>query len=206
MKRIIALCGAAALCLSMLFGCSSGGSKESEVPSDTVESVQPSEKPSEPSQEPSDVIESVEPTKEPAQGDGVDLAAFAQAVQENHEFHSLERADPEDQELGAVMLGNYYPGIVDLDLAQTEIYLAMISFSGEELAVVEAKNADDAAKVKEIFQARVDSKSEEGPGNYPEEVEKWQRSAKVVDHGNYVMLVNHEDSAAIVDEFNALFS
>ena len=136
----------------------------------------------------------------------VDLAAFAQTVQENHEFSALERADPEDAEVGAVMLGNWYPGLTDLDLEQAEIYMPMISFSGGELALVQAKNAEDAAKVKEIFQARLDSKTTEGPGNYPEEVEMWQRSAKVVDHGNYVMLVNHGDSEAIVEEFNALFA
>ena len=108
--------------------------------------------------------------------------------------------------MGATMLGNYYPGLTDLDLEQVEIYMPMISFSGGELAVVQAKSAEDAAKVKEIFQARLDSKTVEGPGNYPEEVEMWKRSAKVADHGNYVLLVNHDDSEAIVNEFNALFS
>lgn len=172
MKRIIAFCAAAALCLSALSGCS-------------VEKEQ-------------------SPSYEPARD--VDLAAFAQTVQENHEFHALERADPEDTEVGAVMLGNWYPGLTDLDLAQVEIYMAMISFSGGELALVQAKNAEDAAKVKEIFQARLDSKTAEGPNNYPEEVEMWQKYGRVADNGVYVMLVNHEDSEAIIDEFNALFS
>ena len=38
-----------------------------------------------------------------------------------------------------------------------------------ELALAQAKSAEDAAKVKEIFQARVDAKGTDGPGNYPEE-------------------------------------
>ena len=135
----------------------------------------------------------------------VDLAAFAQTVQENHTFHSLDRQDPEDEEMGAIMLGNYYPGLTDLDLEQVEIYMPIISFSGGELALVQAKNAEDAAKVKAIFQARLDSKTTEGPNNYPEEVEMWQKHAKVVDNGNYVLLVNHEDADAIVSEFEALF-
>ena len=134
----------------------------------------------------------------------VDLAAFAQTLQENHEFPMLERNDPAD-ELGAVMLENSYPGLKDMDLAQTEVYLAAISFSGGELALVQAKNAGDAAKVKEIFDARVAAKTTEGPNNYPEEVELWQHNSAVVSNGNYVMLVNHEDSAAIVSEFNELF-
>ena len=135
----------------------------------------------------------------------IDLAAFAQTLQENHEFPMLEKADPEDEELGAVMLENAYPGLKDMDLEQIEVYLAMISFSGGELALVQAKNADDAAKVKEIFDARVAAKTTEGPANYPAEVEAWQHNSAVVSNGNYVMLVNHEDSAAIVSEFNDLF-
>ena len=170
MKRIIVLCTAAVLCLSLLSACAS----KSEGGSDPDRSV--------------------------------DLAAFAQTLQEKYEFPSLEKADPGDEEFGAVMLENAYPGLKDMDLEQTEVYLAMISFSGAELALVEAKSSEDASKVKEIFQARVSAKTEEGPGNYPEEVEMWQRSAKVADHGMYVMLVNHEDSEAIVNEFNALFS
>ena len=145
-----------------------------------------------------------EPSGSPA--DQLDLSAFAQKVQENHEFHSLERADPEDPDMGAILLGNYYPGLTDLKLKQVEIYMPMISFSGGELALVDAIDADGATKVKEIFQARVDSKSTEGPGNYPEEVEMWQRSARVVVNGQYVMLVCHEDCDAIVSEFNALFA
>ena len=164
MKKIVSLCTAAVLCLSLLSAC--GGGKEEKK---------------------------------------ADLAAFAQAVQENHEFHSLERADPEDPELGAVMLGNWYPGLTDLDLEQVEIYMPMVSFSGGELALVEAKSAEDAAKVKEIFQNRITTKSTDGPGNYPEEVEMWKKSAKVVDNGSYVMLVNHPDSEAIAGEFEALF-
>lgn len=165
MKKLIALCMAAALCLSALSAC---GPK-------------------------------------PAEEKQADLAAFAQSVQEKHEFSSLEKADPADEEFGVIMLENAYPGLKDLDLEQVEVYLAMVSFSGGELALVQAKSPEDAAKVKEIFQARIDTKSTDGPGNYPEEVEMWKRAAKVAENGSYVMLVNHEDSQAIVDEFNALF-
>ena len=166
MKKLIALCMAAALCLSALSAC---GPK-------------------------------------PAEEKKADLAAFAQSVQENHQFASLEKADPADEELGAIMLENNYPGLKDMDLEQVEVYLAMVSFSGGELALVQAKSPEDAAKVKEIFQARIDAKSTEGPGNYPEEVEMWQRSAQVAENGNYIMLVCHNDADTIVEEFNALFA
>ena len=137
-KKLIALCTAAVLCLSMLSAC---GSKDSEGGSPSA-----------------------------APDKNADLSAFAQTVQENHEFASLEKADPSDAEVGAIMLENSYPGL------------------------------------KEIFQARIDSKSTEGVGNYPEEVEMWLRSAKLAESGNYVMLVCHDDADAIVSEFNALFA
>jgi len=135
-----------------------------------------------------------------------DLAAFAQSLQENHEFPSLERSDPKDPDVGAVMLDNFYPGLKDMDLEQLEAYLSVISFSGGEFVLAQAKSAGDAAKVKEIFESRIEAKTTEGPGNYPEEVEVWQRSAKVAEHGNYVLLVCHEDCDAIVSEFEALFA
>lgn len=166
MKRMIFLCTAAALCLSLLAACAPKEPEEKQV----------------------------------------DLDAFAQEVMKNHEFSALEKADPADEEVGAIMLENAYPGLKDMDLEQLEAYLPMISFSGGELALAQAKSPEDAAKVKEIFQARIEAKTTEGPGNYPEEVEMWQRSAKVADSGSYVMLVNHQDSEAIVSEFEALFA
>lgn len=176
MKNALRAAIAAALCLSLLSACSSG----------KVDS---------PSQAP---------------GKDADLAAFAQTLTETHEFSGfLDRIDPGDAEMGefmAEMLGNYYPGLTDLDLEQMEIYMSMASFGSGELALAQAKNAGDAAKVQEIFQARVDSKATDGPGNYPAEVEMWQRSSQVVANGNYVMLVCAEDCSAIVNEFNALFS
>lgn len=149
-------------------------------------------------------------SKEPqAQDKQVDLAGFAQSVQQKHEFSSLERLDPADSEMGELYqnaLDNYYPGLSGMDLAQMEMYMSMISFSGGELALVQAKSDGDAAKVKDIFQARLDSKTTDGPNNYPEELEMWQKYGKVVENGSYVMLVNHPDSEAIVSEFQALFA
>lgn len=135
-----------------------------------------------------------------------DLADFAQTLLESHAFPNLDRLDPSDDEFGAIMLDNYYPGLRDLDLAQMEVYLAPISFSGGELALVQAQNAGDAAAVRDIFQRRIDAKTTEGPGNYPAEVEAWQHNSALATSGSYVMLVNNEDSEAIVGEFNALFS
>lgn len=134
----------------------------------------------------------------------VDLAAFAQTLTENYEISGfLQRMDPSD-EMGAGMLDAYFPGLKEMDLEQMEVYLCMISFNTGEFALVQAKNADDAAAVKEIFQARIDGMMEEGV-NYPDTIEAWKNNAKIVENGNYVMLVCAEDCNAIVDDFNALF-
>lgn len=139
----------------------------------------------------------------------VDLAGFAQSVTENHDFSGfIQRIDVSDPDMGEMMSGmleGFYPGLAGMDLEQMEVYMSMISFGSGELAMVQAKNADDAKAVKDIFQARVDSKSTEGAGNYPEEVELWQRSSAIAENGNYVMLVCAQDCDAIVSEFNELF-
>ena len=169
MKRIIALCAAAILCLTLLSACSGDGGKDSN--SDRQ----------------------------------VDLAAFAQTVLDNHEFASfVQRVDLSDEEFGAVMLENSFPGLAELDLEQLEVYLCMVSFNSGEFTLAQAKNAEDAAKVYEIFEARVASMTEEGV-NYPDTIELWSAHTQIVSRGNYVMLVCHEDSDAIVNEFNALF-
>lgn len=176
-KRIFALCAVLALSLSLLSGCAKPDSNGFTPPKEEKDA---------------------------------DLAAFAQTLQENHEFAGfLEKIDPNDAEMGEFMgemLNNYFPGLTDLELEQLEVYMSMVSFSTGEFALAQAKDTEGAAKLQDIFDARVESKSTEGAGNYPEEVELWQRSARVVGHGNYVMLVCHEDADAIVDEFNTLFA
>lgn len=135
----------------------------------------------------------------------VDLAEFAAGLNEKYEISGfLERMDPEDADMGAVMIDNTFPGLREMDLEQMEVYLCMVSFNTGEFSLVEAKNADDAKAVADLFQARIDSMTEEGL-NYPDTVENWTNNAKVVTNGNYVMLVCAEKSEDIVSDFNALF-
>ena len=189
MKKAIALCTSAVLCLSLLASCGNSNANQSDAPS-----------------APPAQSENVQTSSAP-EASAPDLAAFGQDVLKNHNMADyLERLDPKDEELGAIMLENYYPGLKDMDLEQLEAYMAMVSFSGGEFILAQAKSAEDAAKVKEMFQARIDSKTTEGVGNYPEEVEMWQRSANLVEQGNYIMLICHDDAEAIVGEFNALFA
>ena len=90
------------------------------------------------------------------------------------------------------------------------VYDLEAPFSGGELAVVQAKDADGAAKVKEIFQARIDRMSgADGDGMpvayYPGPTEQWLNNSRVVSNGNYVMMVVHESCDDIVSAFKGLF-
>ncbi len=96
------------------------------------------------------------------------------------------------------------PGLLDLDLEQRVLYMCNITMNNGEFYLVQAKNAEDAAKVEEIFQARVDYMVE-GGAFYPGPTELWTNSSQVVAHGDYVMMVCHEECDAIVSQFDALF-
>ena len=84
----------------------------------------------------------------------VDLSAFAQTIQEKYEFAAyLMEQDPEADEFAKQSIEQYLPGLLDLDLEQRGIYMSMITMNNGEFSMVQAKSAEDAAKVGEIFQA-----------------------------------------------------
>ena len=80
----------------------------------------------------------------------------------------------------------------------------MMSMNMGEMALVQVKNSSDVAKVKSIFQARIDSMVNGGAW-YPEPTRIWTEQSRVVSNGNYVMMVVGEDCDSIVKDFNALF-
>ncbi len=139
-----------------------------------------------------------------------DLSAFAQTLQEKYEFAAfLTEQDPEADEFAKQSIEQYLPGLLDLDLEQRVVYMSMMTLNNGEFSMVQAKTAEDAAKVKEIFQARIDYMAGDGetPGGawYPGPTELWTNSSRVEVNGNYVLMVCHEECDQIVDEFNALF-
>lgn len=139
-----------------------------------------------------------------------DLSAFAQTLQEKYDFAAfLMEQDPEADEFAKQSIEQYLPGLLDLELEQRVIYMSMITLNNGEFSMVQAKNAEDADKVREIFQARIDymAGDGEGPGGalYPGPTEQWTNNSRVVSNGNYVMMVVHENCDDIVAAFNALF-
>lgn len=131
-----------------------------------------------------------EPTK-------VDLAAFYSSVASKYSMPNLSLAD-------SGLMNNYYAGLSSIATEQCQVYINMMSMNMGEIALVQVKNSSDVAKVKSIFQARIDSMVNGGAW-YPEPTRIWTEQSRVVSNGNYVMMVVGEDCDSIVKDFNALF-
>ena len=132
----------------------------------------------------------------------MDLAAFYTSVTSRYEFGFLELAD-------STLLDGYYAGLSSIDTEQCLVYVVQMSMNNGEFGLVQVRNSADAARVKAIFQARIDymAGDDDNPGGawYPGPIEQWQNNSRVVSNGDYVMMVVHENCDDIVKEFNALF-
>ena len=142
-----------------------------------------------------------EPTPEPPAS--VDLTAFYEDVTNMHEFGGfLELAD-------STLLDGYYAGLSSIPTEQCLVYVCQFSMNNGEFGLVQVKNSADVARVKAIFQARIDQMvgTDDNPGAawYPGAIESWKNNSRVVSNGNYIMMVVHENCDDIVAQFNALF-
>ncbi len=137
-----------------------------------------------------------------------DLAAFYASLTEGEEWPVLMSLT--EDETTQELLDAYYPGLSEISTRQCGVYIAAISAAVGEIALVEAENAGDAEKVKDIFQARIDYQvgDEENPGGawYPETIEGWKDNSYIVSHGNYVMLAVGDQAASAAESFEALFA
>lgn len=138
----------------------------------------------------------------------IDLAAFYEALRAENTWPELMNLT--EDETMTELLDSYYPGLSEIPAKQCGVYVAAISAAVGEIALVEVENADDAAKVEDIFQARIDYQvgDDENPGGawYPETIEGWKTKSQIVSHGNYVMLAVGDAAEAAVESFEALFS
>ena len=134
---------------------------------------------------------------------GVDLADFCASVTGDQEtWPALMAVEGET-------LDTFYAGLSAIATQQCLVQMAMISASGDEIALVEVENSGDVQAVKDIFQARIDYQVGDGtsPGGawYPAPTEMWRNESRIVSNGNFVMLVAHTGADAVVEQFNALF-
>ena len=132
------------------------------------------------------------------------LAAFAASVTADQETW------PGMMAMEGEALEAFYPGLSAIATKQCVVQMAMISASGDEIALVEVENSADVETVKAIFQARIDYQVGDGetPGGawYPAPTEMWKSESRIVSSGNFVMLVAHNGADGVVSSFNALFA
>ena len=140
---------------------------------------------------------STEPTPAPL---SIDLTEFY------NEMFSTIFTDPNNSPSMAALEGDMleqaYPGLSEVETTQCLVYAPMITAVAYEVALVEVANADDAAKVQEIFQARIDTQIE-GGAFYPATVEAWQNQSEIVTRGSYVALFVGAEKDQMVEAFNA---
>ena len=169
-----------------------------------AEEQKPAQKPQEPAKDET-VSQPTQPETpaEPA-AEGVDLAAFAASVTADQETW------PGMMAMEVEALEAFYPGLSAIATKQCVVQMAMISASGDEIALVEVENSADVETVKAIFQARIDYQVGDGetPGGawYPAPTEMWKSESRIVSNGNFVMLVAHNGADGVVSSFNALFA
>ena len=148
----------------------------------------------------------------PAQDGGtqkdVNLTEFYNSLREKNEWPELMSLT--EDEGSTELLDAYYPGLSELGTKQCGVYIAAITSAVGEIALVETESEEDAAKAAEIFQARIDYQvgDDANPGGawYPETIEGWKNSSKIVSQGNYVMLAVGDNAASAVEDFEALFA
>ena len=127
----------------------------------------------------------------------VDLQAFFEDIQTQYDLGSLTDIEGE-------LMDNYYPGLSDYTFVQYVGKAPMMTSVVSEYIFAECESEEDAEKVAEILQARIDSQVEGGAW-YPESIEAWNQ-AKVVQEGTFVALVaSAENTDAIVTAFEDLF-
>lgn len=96
------------------------------------------------------------------------------------------------------MLENIYPGLKDIETKQLVAYAPAITAVALEFAFVETASAADAAAVKAIFQARIDTQVS-NHHNYPMVIEAWENSAEIVVIDNFVCLFVCEEKDGMIE-------
>jgi hypothetical protein len=102
------------------------------------------------------------------------------------------------------MLDMAYPGLRDITTFQLQVYQPMMGAVVCEIALVEVAEAADVARVKEIFQGRIDAQVAGGAW-YPASIEGWEKDSRIVENGNFVMMIAFSECDEVVSMFNDLF-
>lgn len=131
-----------------------------------------------------------------------DLTAFYTSVAETYGENWAATANLQEV---PEMMEMVLPGMADIETKQLVAYQPMMGAVVCEIVLVEVANAEDLDAVKTILQGRIDAQVQGGAW-YPESIEGWQNNSRIVENGNYVMMIAYEKCDEIVSSFNALFA
>lgn len=134
-----------------------------------------------------------------ASGGQVDLAGFYTTISSSYQLGGFQ------QQADQTLLDQFYPGLSDIAMEQSLVYVCQMSMNNGETALIQVKDSKDVDAVKSILQARIDGMIDGGAW-YPGPTELWTNDSRVVSKGSYVMMVVSVDCDAIVSDFNALVS
>jgi hypothetical protein len=128
---------------------------------------------------------------------GNSLNAFVADVMGKYELPMglMEVSEPE-------LISNFFAGLSDIATEQVVVYLTMMGPMNGEIVAVEVKNGSDVAAVEKILNDRI-AYMIDGGAFYPEATETWEKNAKVVSEGNFVLLVTSASCEAIAEDFRA---
>ncbi len=143
-----------------------------------------------------DPDEEVSPVEAAPEG-SVDLEAFFDSVTMGHDCNLGWMDD--------LYLKDHIAGVVSLPAYQRAFYCPAMTGVAQEMLLVQLQNAEDVQTLTDTLNEYVQNMIN-GGADYPSTMEQWEKNARVVSNGNYVMLIVHADSDAIVEEFNALFA
>lgn len=129
----------------------------------------------------------------------VDLTAFWSAEEEKYQWGEGYFAELDDE-----LMESYYPGLGDVAVKQLITKVPMMSSVVNEMVFAEGETEEDANKIAEILQKRVDDQAAGGAW-YPASMESWEK-ARVITQGRYVaMIASASYQEEIAADFNALF-
>lgn len=140
--------------------------------------------------------------QEPVSGPepGTPLEEFYHAVlamypDSSDELIFFEESDPN-------LIDSFYQGLSEVELAQQAFYMHPISATPCEIALAETKNVEDAQRVADIFQARINQGATDT--FYPENAKGWQTNAQVYQSGCFVCMIVLPTGYAVPENVFAL--
>ena len=126
----------------------------------------------------------------------IDIASVSEQIRKECEFRD------ELLELSMDVLSNQYKvGDLKDSIEQMSVYVSASGMKVDEIAIFKMKSADDAAKMKDVFEKRKSSLVKKFEDYVPDEVGQIEKSDMAVS-GQYAMFVISPDHQKAVEIFN----